>query len=327
MDAFRATQYYKVIGVVFWGIASVILSVILVIETVTCYRLLYSNKKAIEMMSKENTDTNKNQQVQQSSPSSTTNTTHSHAQSTTTSTNVQVDGLMLLMPILSYLFYWLQAIFAMMYTLNVLFEGCKFGGILSSICFAGGRLMVYTVLIYRIYTIYNDSTFAYNTKILIAVFIVLFVWTLINVIVNAFTGTEFKQVINDTVYCGLEITLPIIVSRLLLDFVSNVFCCYLFVRPLLKLSKINHGDESSKTNNQWIHAVIMKSAILTFVIVISTWIISIIIGVTKLTHFWAIDVIINCICIMFLKKQYHHYYTIICCGAIKISSHINFCKE
>eukprot|EP01084_Bolivina_argentea_P175985 304623_1 len=329
--------YYKYTSVIVWCITSSILSIILVIESVTYYRFLYPQQKTTEIIESAQNETKKDDQTNEieimhmsnsslpapSSPGSISPTpSHESVKSQTysatnnTSSNIapKPRKLLLLMPLCSYLLFSITGIVSMIYTLNLIFfEGCKYGGIIASIFYALGKTMMYFVFIYRIYNIYCDSTFAYNTKILFTMVIIIIIWTLINIIVNTMTVHEFKDEINGSVFCGVNILLPVAGSSALLDMIINFLCCYLFTKPLLKLTHMEVDGHSSA-----LKSVIVKFTILTFTAVISTVLLSVMVGITKLSTFGAVDVIINCFCIMFFNKQYHHYYKIICCGAIQI---------
>eukprot|EP01084_Bolivina_argentea_P309435 535233_1 len=218
--------------------------------------------------------------------------------------------LVYIMSMISYFFYIIFGFLSVFFKLNlIIFSGCKYGEYMGVI-FTLGKLFMYFVFIWRLYIVYTDSTFAYNTAILTIMIIIIILWGFGNAILNVFTTKSVILISEKRIYCTIDMYMPMVGSTVLYDLITCSICCYLFIRPLLWMIKNNQ-------NNETMYTLIVKYTILTFVAVISTFIIFIAVGVTDLAGLVAIDVTINSFCIFLFNNKYNNFYNCICCGAIK----------
>eukprot|EP01084_Bolivina_argentea_P309436 535234_1 len=289
-------NYYWInTAVVLWASMSVIVLCMLIVEIRTFYRQFYqAPSRNIEL-----------HQMKSHSDSSL-----KKVESLTEEHKKKKKKLVYILPIISYLFYIIFGFLSVFFKLNlIIFSGCKYGEYMGVI-FTLGKLFMYFVFIWRLYIVYTDSTFAYNTAILTIMIIIIILWGFGNAILNVFTTKSVILISEKRIYCTIDMYMPMVGSTVLYDLITCSICCYLFIRPLLWMIKNNQ-------NNETMYTLIVKYTILTFVAVISTFIIFIAVGVTDLAGLVAIDVTINSFCIFLFNNKYNNFYNCICCGAIK----------
>eukprot|EP00483_Globobulimina_turgida_P006297 UN06307 len=166
-----------------------------------------------------------------------------------------------------------------------MFEGCKYGEWMG-VVFATAKLLMYFVFIWRLYIVYTDSMFAYNTCIIIAMTIMIILWIYANAFFNVYTTKNDVLISNGNTYCTIMMYFPMVVSTVFCDMIVCFLLCYLFIRPLLKLNDMNNNQ-----NKMTMTGLIVKYTLLTFVAVVSTFITFIAVGMTGLAGLVAIDVV------------------------------------
>lgn len=308
---FHTTIYWICTVITMYSVTSMILAIILGIESVAFYHSFYAKPQSKSAQHIP-------QHIPQHSESSTTATT-----SVRYSNAIAPESkILFIMPLLSYSFYEFGLIIGALYVFNIgAFNGCKYVHF-TAISYGLGKLWMYHVFIFRIYIVYSDSLFAYNAKLLIIIFIIVTIWNLFNTIFSAFTLYTYSYEIGHSIYCAATLPFPAAISIILLDIIFSILCCYLFVRPLLELRRtagLNNHDGAMRQ-------MVIKYMILTSVAIISTLCIVFIIAATTLSALISIDVVINCVCMMLFNKKYTHYYRILCCGPIKLSGKISCCN-
>eukprot|EP01084_Bolivina_argentea_P108417 193762_1 len=221
-----------------------------------------------------------------------------------------------LLPILSYFFYLLMNIFSLLTKLDV--QICAVAASPSTICYFLAKMWMYFVFMYKSHIVYSKSLFQYNKKLLYSFVAGVVLYSLI-IIIFSITTVELNVIhFGDIKVCEARIMFGVLESTVLFDLVIQIGCCYLFVRPLLILSKMNERLDQSE--HEKLFNVILKYVICTFVAVSSTFILLITMAISKLVSLVAFDVIINCICIMLLNRKYDLCFKIACCGCKKICS-------
>eukprot|EP01084_Bolivina_argentea_P175984 304620_1 len=181
------------------------------------------------------------------------------------------------------------------------------------------KMFMYLVFTYRLYIVYSDSAFAYNNKVLLIVAIIIILYTFGIISANGMTLDVQKLYnVNQQRLCIAFANPLVLFMTILMDAIISVLCCYLFIRPLLILKKVNDNDDATNKHSQAMYHVILKYLILTFITVITTFLILILMVLLEFTALLTVDIIINSGCILLFNKFYDYYYKIICCAAIQI---------
>eukprot|EP01084_Bolivina_argentea_P295440 508649_1 len=158
MSSMNETIEYTYVKRILWWCAMGITLIIFIIEIRTAFYDLCARKYNVTISRMQS-----NSNVQpDSEPKSTTN---NNATNDTDTLESEKPKLSILLPILSYMFYCILSTNAVMVNAN--YSGCLYGSISGSIFFAAAKMFMYLVFIYRIYFVYSNSYFHYNTKVLI----------------------------------------------------------------------------------------------------------------------------------------------------------------
>eukprot|EP01084_Bolivina_argentea_P019869 36943_1 len=175
--------------------------------------------------------------------------------------------------------------------------------------YTAAKIMMYCVFIYRLHAIYSKSVFQFGTStlVILGVTCVLF-WTMM-AMANIWTVTTVFVEIDGEIYCGCKTLMMLAAGILLFDTVISLLCCWLFVRPLRALNKLENNSD------QELHDMVIKCTVLTFVAVISTMLSMIAIVMFYLTGLVALDAIVNCVCVFLFDSDYDAHYKVLCCGA------------
>ena len=201
---------------------------------------------------------------------------------------------------------------------------CTTAAIIGTCGYALAKMFMYLVFIARLKVIWNNSLFAYNYKAINVMAVCIIIYSVSLSIATASSTTGDIVVIEEGKYqCETHVVFGIIECQVFLDLIANCLCCYLFVKPLKHMlqleGKINPQQKEHSVEQDATYKCLRKSIILTFVAVTSTAIVLIFMAASGFTAFVAIDVVINCICIMMFNKHYAKYYHILCCGAMRIA--------
>merc|ERR1711933_301056 len=84
------------------------------------------------------------------------------------------------------------------------------------------------------------------------------------------TTADVVYIGNNKYQCETHVVFGIVESQVLLDLIANSLCCYLFVKPLKYMLKLEQEidpkpDDKQCEDRQEMYKVIRKSVILTFV--------------------------------------------------------------
>ena len=225
-----------------------------------------------------------------------------------------LSKLVFILPILSYFFYTLTLLLGPLGILNLI--SCNIIAYLGPPFWIFSKMWMYLVFIYRLFLVYGQSIFKYNVKILIIMTITTIIYTFGAITLKILTVEPLLVYgINNQIICTrIDKFFFANVIGAIFDIIINTLCCYLFIRPLLKLKKFPVDDEDIIE----ISNIILKYVILSFIATLSTVLILIIMAVSKISVFVTVDIVINCICIMLFNKVHHYHYQRLCCGMIRV---------
>ena len=297
-----------------WSLKTLVVLIILLIEVRTMYRVTRPKKKRRQSTTSNATSL---QMTETHSQSKCTANTQQNADHEEPPEHQIISSpkrkLLLILPIITYALYALAGLFGVFLVNGV--KECKIFSYAGPMFYAVGKCFMYFVYIYRIYIVYSDSVFEYSTKILTILFVFVIIYTIGQIIVFIFTGehSEFDYPNGDR-FCAAYISTANAIGVIIVDMFISVLCTYLFIRPLMLLARINVDNE--RTNA--LFETVSKFVILTSVSVLTTFFIFgavVIVGITSLI---SIDVIINCVCLMFFNQCYDDLFKRVCCGSIRI---------
>eukprot|EP01084_Bolivina_argentea_P154418 269183_1 len=313
------TIYWWYIKQALWWISTTILLIILIIEIRTAFYQFHYHS-AIRMLSlsrsksKSGSRSPSNAQESQTADNTDISETKQHNDNKTDNNTADGSKLLLLFTILTYLLYFILGIQSVVEDIYV-DTNCQLAVVIGSIFYGGGKASMYLVFIYRIYFVYRDSAFCYNTTVLTAMSIFVVVeYIVASVLSYLNTNAEQIETENGVLYCVGHIPLIVIGLVVLFDLFISSLCLWLFIRPLLFLRICNDGNIGD------LYALVMKYVILSVVTVFSTLLILIFIVVFDISAIVSVDLCINSICIMHFNKYYHESYKKLCCGAICVIS-------
>eukprot|EP01084_Bolivina_argentea_P280843 480368_1 len=168
-----------------------------------------------------------------------------------------------MLPLLSYMFFIMSAIFGLLSVLGI--NGCNITAYAGPLCYCLGKMFMYFVFIYRLYIVYANSIFAYSNTRLFILFVIAFIFTISIIIANLIT-LQFLIYYDENNNRGCTVEQSSIVSGIyiLFDMSFCIYCCYLFIRPLLILNKKTGNNMQPKDNEMY--QIMFKYKILTILI-------------------------------------------------------------
>merc|ERR1712232_188530 len=184
-------------------------------------------------------------------------------------------------------------------------------------CFITGRMgpttyflakcFMYCLFVLRLKIIYGQSFFAYQVKTLYLLMAVIIIYSLGLIVTTWLTLSSFVaqyEQNSNLQECHAEWPVGITESQVLLDLIANALCCYLFIRPLRSLlqTKVDNSAETQKDREE-MYVILRKYSILTLTAVISTFALLMLVAITLIPAFAAIDIVINCFCIMMFNTK------------------------
>eukprot|EP01084_Bolivina_argentea_P235632 396454_1 len=227
--------------------------------------------------------------------------------------------------------------------------GCLIWSNIGYVLYGFSKCILYLLLILRLHIVYQSSAFAYNPKWLLLMSGIITVETLI-LCVMVPLNTSVKIVYhNDVRICEGLVDIIYLGIVVVFDFIVSFLTLYLFLRPLNVLlvdieteptSISSTSPASSPTSlptsspragnktksDKKLYKVMIKFCTLTLMMVLSTMIIIIIIGLFDVQSIAVVDIAINCICITFFNQVYDKYFKRICCGGIMfVKVFANYC--
>ena len=187
---------------------------------------------------------------------------------------------------------------------------------------------MYLSFIIRLYAVYNNPIFRYNSKILKFICIIIVVWGLFIAIATAITIEPYPYYSDNHSYikfCKPDIPALSAYAFTLYDIIFSIGSMIAFINPLRNIIKSLISAANSidgKLNdtkheiNKLMHIGI-KYAILTFVASFTTILMMINLALGINPHI-AIDWVTNMVCMVLMTKYYDDkvFYERLCCGAI-----------
>eukprot|EP01084_Bolivina_argentea_P175983 304619_1 len=295
-----SSAYFRYIALTLYWVEFSVVFLVLLIELRTFYYSVYHAKTYASPSTPKSQESDKSKQSLSE-----------------ISQNISPAKLIFILPILSYLFYVLTGICGGFSLLGV--DTCGWFVRSGPNFYYLAKMFMYLVFTYRLYIVYSDSAFAYNNKVLLIVAIIIILYTFGIISANGMTLDVQKLYnVNQQRLCIAFANPLVLFMTILMDAIISVLCCYLFIRPLLILKKVNDNDDATNKHSQAMYHVILKYLILTFITVITTFLILILMVLLEFTALLTVDIIINSGCILLFNKFYDYYYKIICCAAIQI---------
>eukprot|EP01084_Bolivina_argentea_P138187 243338_1 len=212
-------------------------------------------------------------------------------------------------------------------------EHCAVFDLIVILSYVLSKLFLYEFFILRLHVIYSQSCFKYNSKILIflAVFIAFYILLTVILIVTNYSVEPIPK--NIITVCQEHIPFFIYLYAALLDQIVTFTAVYLFIKPLLYLirAETSSNDDSvemesvdskshsdSNTSNVKLirreYDTIVKVAALSFIASITTFLVLLFQVVFFSSNIpFAIDMLINAICVLLMNSVYSRLYGKICC--------------
>eukprot|EP01084_Bolivina_argentea_P032011 59227_1 len=222
--------------------------------------------------------------------------------------------------------------------------GCLIWTNIGLVIFLFNKCILYLLLILRLHIVYSGSAFAYNPKWLLLMSIILIVETLIVSVVAPLNSSVKIVYHNNVRICDGTIDIIVLGIISLVDFIVSFLTLYLFLKPLNILlagdieneitsasstspvspaSSPNSSPASSprahnepRQTNKRFYKVIIKFGTLTVIMVLTTFMMLVMVGLLDLASMVVIDTLINCICVCLFNHVYDKYFKRICCGGI-----------
>eukprot|EP01084_Bolivina_argentea_P162528 282831_1 len=290
------TSYYRTVYSTIYAITAFAVLIILFIELRTFYYSInyQNNITAMSNSSSENSNLPPTTKHHQSKP--------------------KVKKLTFILPILAYIFYIIAGLCGVLCILGI--KPCEAFAIAGPSAYIIAKMLMYSVFIYRIYVVYSDSVFGYNTRLLIAFNVIVCIYSTIITFVNAFTmDISIYYNANHKRVCRAAGTKLVGFLGIFCDTVVSCLCCYLFIKPLLILNKRKHHQRTCS-----IQQLIVKYFILSFIAVFTTALSMIAFIIFGISAFLVADIVTNSICVLLMNKYYELYYQRICCVPIRLAN-------
>ena len=324
MTAFKHSIEWSYIKNILWWISSVSLLIILLVEMINMYKELYGMRHAIKLAKMQSNSSTSN--VSSNKSSSSNPADHQHTKTTTCTKIPEKETppkLLYILPMLSYIFYFLLGLSSIIETYHG-YNDCATGSVLGTSFYGLAKMFMYLVFIYRIYVVYSNPFYGYNIKVIFVLGMTVLIWSIISTTITSIFTTGERVDINGHWFCIGKVTIGLVISTLLFDFIISTLCLFLFIRPLLSLRKTQGIEDQDKIK---MYRVILKYTILSMVAILSTFMILVFIAVYDLTGLITIDIVINSMCIMHFNQRYNKSYKILYCCPIYCISTIIRMKE
>ena len=172
------------------------------------------------------------------------------------------------------------------------------------------RMLLYTILVARIYTTYNESAFRYRKRSLIVAEVVVVLYCIGNIILLPFTiescgGSECTD---------RKYWFPGVLIFLFGDIAIQMAALWAFTSPLRKMVKLAKQSKS-KTDPKLLQ-VMIKMNVLTYVTVITSVLNVALLLAIGSGMFTFVDAVINCVCLAFMFTYFTKAYNKLCCVSL-----------
>lgn len=189
---------------------------------------------------------------------------------------------------------------------------CTVVRVSAAMLWHNGKTSMYFIFYSRLQLAFSDTYFEYSSKTMNS--LLLLIWSLwLTFMIGDILEVHGKDVYHeqyDIHWCQQLVPRWGCIAVPVFDGFISLLCLYLFIAPLCKIMEYcNHFDEQSVS-------VIIKYTWLTFVCIITTTIVLILIIFKSWGILFTFDVIINSVSVMMMTKDYHKYYAFLCghCG-------------
>eukprot|EP01084_Bolivina_argentea_P017569 32805_1 len=196
-----------------------------------------------------------------------------------------------------------------------------------------GKLFMWYVFLIKLELAYRGSVYAYSSRTILIVAVVITVHTLVVLIFFTFDQKVTVEISNDEIVVNVYVNIVIICIAMGSELVMNIVYLYAFIRPLQLLMKsmLNHSHNNKHSGHSaayFLHIGI-KLVVLTSMAAISTICGLIFAAIANGSGLVGrVDVIINCICLMFNTLYYPNtYYHATCCLIVKCCNAMLKIKE
>eukprot|EP01083_Nonionella_stella_P294944 1002429_1 len=296
--------HFKYILIAVWTTETIAIFIILFIELRTYYKLIsHVHTKTLENMPSKSV----------SNPSTSSVSPNTPVPSKTP--QIAPTKLLFILTIVPYIFYIINGISGVYAMFG--FKSCTVGLHAGPIAYVLGKCFMYIVYISRLHIVYSDSTFAYNPKILVALFVCVIMNAIFQITFFEFFVAFYIKIYNypnGERLCRVTLPKTNLITTAMLDLLIASLCTYLFIRPLLILDR----EQNQTKCNDSFSRIVLKYSLLAFISVSSTVLILGGMAVTNITSIVTMDIVINCVCLMFFSDYYDYHYKIVCCGAIVV---------
>ena len=220
------------------------------------------------------------------------------------------DFLLFTLPLLTYFAYFMSQICAFIDDFELTNISCLVWTRFGVAFWIWAKCFLYLLLIFRLYTVYNGTAFAYHPALL---------WSMIIITITQALALSYFTPIHTTVkisyhnnvrLCDGIVDNFVLGIAVFIDTFISWFALYLFLKPLNSIIK-----ESSNFDQDW-YQFMVKTCSLTLVMVFSTFIFLVIVGIFDITSIGVIDHLINCICIAFFNKKYDLWFNKCCYATV-----------
>ncbi len=225
-----------------------------------------------------------------------------------------------LLSLFSIIFYTVTTIIAAitLWTYITKPSRCSLMTILASIFYTISKGSMYTLFLYRLYSVYGSSAYKYNPKLLMFVGIINIIYcTAFSVLTIYFTSSNPKQVYDYAIICDPAWPQWMVFSLGVYDTTVSVLFMIAFNYPLKQISKMRRNQNSEMLSS--LRNIGVKSKILIWTAIVSTLIILAFVAIGNSPLLVPIDTVINCICVCLMAPYYpdNMYYNKLCCLCIK----------
>ena len=202
---------------------------------------------------------------------------------------------------LSYILMTINVLSGLSLTLDSVFTTslCSYAQYYGPSLYTLFKANIYLILGCRIYISFKGSIYAYSPRKLSIWCIIVIIWTLFNIIAGNMTVTSNieQETANQDTKCIVTPSVIYIMGQGLLDFISMIVNCILFVIPVCKLYKLSNENINIKK-------IAIKQCILSVIAVISS--VVALAGIGAVSHitptFVSVDMFISTCCVILMYK-------------------------
>ena len=230
--------------------------------------------------------------------------------------HVRKEMLLILLPLFIYIGYFLSIFVTILDDFQLTNIPCIVWSQIGPVSWLIAKCILYLLLILRLHTVYFNTVFAYNTKLLWSIAIIVILQA---IIMCYLTPTNTRVEIsyhNGERICEAIVDIFILGGSVLIDMSVSFFTLYLFLRPLKKCLVFAQKHMEFDNEDNEVYALMIKLSSLTTVMVFTTFIVFLIVGLFDVISVATIDIMINAICIALFNNTYDVYFHKFCYGAI-----------